>query len=222
MSLLDTRDSELKNLVVTEVPAGSTAVLNCHSNDYDHNFMFWLFDKNKVIGPGNYYDERKYKYEVLSGKLLIDNVSPQESGFYKCISKKLDGTSYSVGEIEMLVSGSTFAAMDAVKLVAIVVSIIVIIGCSVLFWRMRKDWKRYEGRTALPVDDTEDDDGEGEDIYNPTTTTTPISQPVAGPSRNLSSEHLLYGIDNQGLDTDFNSVFENIQIKSPMPQRSLI
>lgn len=64
--------SELKSLEVTEVPAGSTAVLNCQSNDFNHNFMFWLFDKNKVIGPGNAFDERKYKYEVLSGKLLID------------------------------------------------------------------------------------------------------------------------------------------------------
>lgn len=64
--------ASIKSVVVTEVPAGSTAVLNCHSNDYDHNFMFWLFDKNKVIGPGNDYDERKFKYEVLSGKLHID------------------------------------------------------------------------------------------------------------------------------------------------------
>lgn len=73
------------------------------------------------------------------------------------------------------------------------------------------------------MDDTEDDDAEADEIYNPTTTTISqqqASQPVAGPSRNLSSEHLLYGIDNQGLDTDFNSVFENIQIKSP--NRSLI
>lgn len=64
--------AQLKNLVVKEVSAGTTAVLNCDSNDFDHNFMFWLFDKNQVIGPGNEYDERKYKYEVLSGKLHID------------------------------------------------------------------------------------------------------------------------------------------------------
>lgn len=63
---------DIRSSVVTEVPAGTTVVLNCDSNDYNHNFMFWLFDKNKVIGPGNDYDERKYKYEVLSGKLHID------------------------------------------------------------------------------------------------------------------------------------------------------
>lgn len=75
------------------------------------------------------------------------------------------------------------------------------------------------------VDETEEDDVEADEIYNPTTTTInqpQAIQPVAGPSRNLSSEHLLYGIDNQGLDTDFNSVFENIQIKSPDRNRSLI
>lgn len=60
--------------VVTEVPAGSRAVLKCNSNDYDHNFMLWVLE-NAIIGPENSnYDESKYKYEVLSGKLHI-NVS---------------------------------------------------------------------------------------------------------------------------------------------------
>lgn len=173
--------AQLKSLVVKEVPAGTTAVLNCDSNDFDHNFMFWLFDKNQVIGPGNEYDERKYKYEVLSGKLHIDvsiiwdnifqlliidfllkssywinnyvfiqNVSPQESGYYKCISKKLDGTGLLVGEVEMLVKGTGFTAADAVKLVAIIVSIIVIVGCAVLYFRLRKEWRRYDGRVIIP------------------------------------------------------------------------
>lgn len=68
------------------------------------------------------------------------------------------------------------------------------------------------------MDETEEE--EGDEIYNRTTTSINSSQPAPGPSRNQSSEHLIYGIDNQGLDTDFNSVFENIQIKSP--QQSLI
>lgn len=70
---------------------------------------------------------------------------------------------------------------------------------------------------AITVDEPEEEEGDGEEVYNRTTTPaqSPYSQPVAGPSRNQSSEHLLYGIDNQGLDTDFNSVFENIQIKTP-------
>lgn len=201
----------IKNSIVTEVPTGSKAVLKCNSNDFAHNFMFWLFDDtNNIIGPGGKFDERKYKYEVLSGNLQIDKVSPAESGFYKCVSKNIDGSGYSVGEVKVLVTGSAFSAIDVVKLVAIIISIVVIIGCAVLYYRLRKDWKKYDGRSVVPVDDAEED--EGDEIYN--RTTTAISQPVPGPSRNPSSEHL-YGIDNQGLDTDFNSVFENIQIKSP-------
>ncbi|XP_075972883.1 uncharacterized protein LOC142974443 [Anticarsia gemmatalis] len=211
---------EIKSMMVKQVPAGSTAVLNCQSNDLDHNFMFWLFNGTDVIGPGNTHDPQKYKYEVLSGKLQIHNVSPKESGFYHCVSKKLNGVGYTVGQVDMIVSGSSFSPMDAVKLVAIVVSIIVIIGCAVLYYNMRKDWKKYDGRAVVPVDEVEEDDDGGEEIYNRTTTTINQPTPVPGPSRNPSSEHLLYGIDNQGLDTDFNSVFENIQIKSP--QASLI
>lgn len=136
----------VKNLVVTEVPAGSTAVLNCESNDYAHNFMFWMLDKNTVIGPGNDYDERKYKYEVLSGKLHISSVTPSESGNYKCISRNLDNTDISIGEVEMIVKGSAFSAVDAVKVIAIIVSIVVIVGCAVIYWRLRKEWSKYDGR----------------------------------------------------------------------------
>ncbi|CAK1578353.1 unnamed protein product [Parnassius mnemosyne] len=204
--------AEIKTSIMTEVPAGSTAVLNCNSNDYDHNFMFWLVNKTKIIGPDNDFDVKKYKYEVLSGKLWIDNVSPSESGHYVCLSKHLDGSKISAGEVEMVVNDSSFSTIDALKLVAIVVSIIVLIGCAIIYLRLRKQWKRYEGRTVVPVDDTEEDDND--EIYNRTTTAI---TPVPGPSRNISSEHLLYGIENQGLDTDFNSVFENIQIKTPSP-----
>ncbi|XP_046978385.1 uncharacterized protein LOC124544040 [Vanessa cardui] len=206
--------ADIKSTVVTEVPAGSTVVLNCDSNDFDHNFMFWLMDSHplQIIGPETTFDEKKYKYEVLSGKLHINSVSPTESGYYKCFSKKLDGVGVTVGEVEMIVHGSTFTTADAIKLSAIVISILVLIVCAVIYFRLRKEWNKYDGRTAVPVEDDEED---GEEIYN--RTTTAISQPAPGPSRNQSSEHLLYGIDNQGLDTDFNSVFENIQIKTPSP-----
>ncbi|XP_049865548.1 uncharacterized protein LOC126366482 [Pectinophora gossypiella] len=199
---------------ITEVPVGSRVVLNCDSNDDGHNFMYWIIDSNQVIGPANPYDARKYKFEILSGKLHIDNVSPNESGSYMCVSKELEKGAYNVREVEMIVKGA-FSTMDAVKLVAIVMSIIVIISCAVIYYRLKKEWSKYDGRTVVPVDE-EDEEVEGDEIYNRTTTN--ISQQAAsvpGPSRNQSSEHLLYGIDNQGLDTDFNSVFENIQIKSP-------
>ncbi|KAM3967952.1 LOW QUALITY PROTEIN: uncharacterized protein ACR2FA_004021 [Aphomia sociella] len=210
MPILSDSMPEIKRLGVTEVSA-ETAVLKCISNDYDHNFLFWLFDQTKIIGPGNVYDKSKYTYEVLSGNLKIHSVTPNEAGYYKCVSKDISGSGgFTVGEVEMVVNGTTFSTMEAVKLVAMVVSIIVIISCAVIYFRLRKEWSKYDGRAVVPVDDTEED---GDEIYNRTTTT--INEPVAGPSRNPSSEQLLYGIDNQGLDTDFNSVFENIQIKSP-------
>lgn len=78
-------------------------------------------------------------------------MSPRESGYYHCISRKLNGTGYNVGQVDMVVTGDTpFSAMDAVKLVAIVLSIIVIIGCAVLYYNMRKDWKKYDGATVVP------------------------------------------------------------------------
>lgn len=205
----------IQNSIVTTVSAGSTAILNCTSNDFEHNFMLW-YNKNNIIAPGNSHNERKFKYEVLSGSLHINNVSPSDSGQYVCISKNLDGSGYLSNEVEMLVSGSTFSPVDAVKLVAIIVSIIVIICSALLYYKLKKDWKKYEGRSVVPVHDIDDEDVD--EVYN--STTTSISHPVPGPSRNPSSEQLLYGIDNQGLDTDFHSVFENIQIKSP--ERSLI
>ncbi|XP_013185884.2 uncharacterized protein LOC106131344 isoform X2 [Amyelois transitella] len=217
MPLLPLIDS-VKNTGVMKVSAGDTATLQCVSNDYNHNFMFWVLGDKKVIGPSNdyEYDRNKYKYEVLSGNLKIHAVTPAEAGFYQCFSKNIKNDGVTIGQVEMLVNGSGFTAMDSVKLVAIVLSIIIIIACAVIFFRLRKERSKYDGRAIVPDDDEED--GDGEEIYNRTTTT--IAQPVAGPSRIPSSDHLLYGIDNQGLDTDFNSVFENIQIKTP--QGSLI
>ncbi|CAB3224907.1 unnamed protein product [Arctia plantaginis] len=223
MHLLRESVPEIKSLMVKEVPKGNTTVLNCLSNDLDHNFMFWLFNGTDVIGPGNPYNQQKYKYEVLSGNLHIYDVSPKESGYYHCISKKLNGVGYTVGQVDMIVTGASFTPMDAVKLVAIILSLIVIIGSVALYFHLKQDWRKYDGRVVVsPVDEVEEDEDAGDEVYNRTTTSiSQQSSPTqAGPSRNPSSEQLLFGIDNQGLDTDFNSVFENIQIKSP--QRSLI
>lgn len=197
------------------IAEGNNAALNCASNDFNHIFLFWLFNKTTIISSGIDYNDKKYKYEVLSGKLNINKVTQADSGTYMCISKSLDGLQYAVSEVEILVS-SAFTPIDAVKLAAIIISIVVIMGSAILYYQLKKDWKKYEGRAVVAVDEP-DEEIDGDEIYNQTTTS--IHEPVAGPSRNQSSE-LLYGIDNQGLDTDFNSVFENIQIKSP--HRSLI
>lgn len=57
----------------TEVPFGENVVLQCQSNDEDHNFEFWVVENQQVlIGPSNnHYDIRKFKYHILSGNLTI-------------------------------------------------------------------------------------------------------------------------------------------------------
>lgn len=56
-----------------EAPYGENVVLQCRSNDKDHNFDFWVVESQQVaIGPSNTdYDIRKFKYEILSGNLTI-------------------------------------------------------------------------------------------------------------------------------------------------------
>lgn len=61
----------IKEDFVEEVPEGKLITLHCHSNDQDHNFLFWLLGKDIVIGPGNAYNYSVYEYEVLTGDLVI-------------------------------------------------------------------------------------------------------------------------------------------------------
>ncbi|XP_012265067.1 uncharacterized protein LOC105691280 [Athalia rosae] len=92
-------------VVVQEVRAGHLIELPCLSSDNQHRFMFWELsgDKN-IISPGNPINQNKYKYEVLSGKLLIKSVSTAESGFYKCFSMGItDDTALNVQTVELIV-----------------------------------------------------------------------------------------------------------------------
>lgn len=58
--------------IVKEVNLGELAEIHCPSNDDNHRFQFWQLQReNTVIGPTNRYNRDKYKYEVLTGKLLI-------------------------------------------------------------------------------------------------------------------------------------------------------
>lgn len=59
------------DVTVREVTAGHLAELPCLSIDDHHRFMFWQLGNNDVIGPGNSLNEKKYNYEVLTGKLMI-------------------------------------------------------------------------------------------------------------------------------------------------------
>lgn len=61
-------------VTVTEVNAGQLAELPCLSSDDLHRFGYWQLGDGSniyIIGPGNKFDEDKYNYEVLTGKLYI-------------------------------------------------------------------------------------------------------------------------------------------------------
>lgn len=110
---------------VHRVKAGETVVLPCFSNDDDHRFQYWEIGNDKIVGPWNNHDhnQNKYKYEVWSGKLIIkvralqkehqiyvfhflrlfQSVSTVESGFYKCISKKIKGIDLNAEGVELIV-----------------------------------------------------------------------------------------------------------------------
>jgi len=204
---------------VTEVPLGGTASLRCNSNDDQHNFLFWQLGQNQIIGPGNEYDHVKYKYEVLSGRLLIKGVTPSETGYYRCVSKNIEKGNLNIGAVEMIVKGSgeKFQRiqteivenddMEIVKIICIVISLIVLITCAVVFYKLKADEKRRKARLMMLAED-DDDEGSGDEIYNRTTTI--INENAPGPSA-APVEHIT-GIDNRGLDDDFNSVFEQISI----------
>lgn len=60
------------NTAIMQVPSGKDVTLICQSNDANHNFLYWHMNgRNLVVGPGNDYDNGKYRYEVLSGNLTI-------------------------------------------------------------------------------------------------------------------------------------------------------
>lgn len=68
---LEAKPSAFSKPSILEVSIGETAKLVCPSNDDNHRFQFWQLKNNQILGPGNRIDERKYKYEVLSGTLYI-------------------------------------------------------------------------------------------------------------------------------------------------------
>lgn len=63
--------ASLALVMVKEVPAGAIAILECPSNDEHHRFSYWQTHDDTVVGPGNAYDDYKFKYEVLTGTLYI-------------------------------------------------------------------------------------------------------------------------------------------------------
>lgn len=56
---------------------------------------------------------------------------------------------YAVGQVDMIVTNGLFTPMDAVKLVAIILSLIVLIGSVALYFHLKQDWRKYDGRIVV-------------------------------------------------------------------------
>lgn len=74
-------------------------------------------------------------------------VTFDESGYYRCISKNLNSENLNIGAVEMVVQNNS--DLEAIKIIFIVISLIVLIVCAVIFYRMRKDDKRRNARLVM-------------------------------------------------------------------------
>ncbi|XP_032691470.1 uncharacterized protein LOC116854060 [Odontomachus brunneus] len=207
-SLLILQKSECVGDVVTvrEVTAGHLAELPCLSIDDHHRFMFWQFGNNDVIGPGNPLNEKKYNYEVLTGKLMIRGVSTAESGFYKCVSRGLsDESSFKIHSVELVVKKdwedvweTDFETNLLRGLAAVMVIVVAVAVVLLIITIKRKKNQRFfdleESRENSPA------------RYSPN-----ITSGVA------STAEVSGGVDNAALDIDFPRVFKQMQKEQAMP-----
>lgn len=189
-------------VTVTEVSAGHLAELPCMSNDDEHRFMFWqLTDHNHIIGPGNPLDEKKYNYEVLTGKLFIRGVSTAESGFYKCVSRGIeDNSAINIHVVELVVKKDwedvweNDFELNLLRGMAAAMVIIVGIAVTLLIITMKRRNHKFF--------DLEESRENSPEKYRPN-----ISPIETVPTTGMGTS----GIDNAALDIDFPKVFKQMQ-----------
>ncbi|EFN82150.1 uncharacterized protein LOC105185375 [Harpegnathos saltator] len=205
-SLILQKSESIDDVTVKEVTAGHLAELPCLSIDDHHRFMFWQFGNNDVIGPGNSLNEKKYNYEVLTGKLMIRGVSTAESGFYKCVSRGLfDESSFKIHSVELVVKKdwedvwetdfetNLLRGLSAVMVIVVAVAVVLLI-ITVKRKRSQKFFDLEESRENSPA------------RYHPNNTLGVTSTAeVSG------------GVDNSALDIDFPRVFKQMQKEQAMP-----
>ncbi|XP_057340121.1 uncharacterized protein LOC130677392 [Microplitis mediator] len=127
-------ESSYGSTSVARVNAGKQATLLCQSNDDNHRFMFWkvIDNHNNIVGPNSSYDNDKYNYEVLTGKLYIWSVSTRESGFYHCISRSIENHSkFNVHTIELIVNKNDYyweSDFEVTLLRTLMVIMLVLVG----------------------------------------------------------------------------------------------
>ncbi|KAL0272994.1 UNVERIFIED_CONTAM: hypothetical protein PYX00_005776 [Menopon gallinae] len=91
-------------LTKQEANVGGTVKLPCPSNDEGHRFQYWQLVNDEIIGPWNNWKGHKFKYEVTTGELTIQEVTSKEAGFYKCISRDLAGPNLHTETVQLVVN----------------------------------------------------------------------------------------------------------------------
>nr|CAD7198038.1 unnamed protein product [Timema douglasi] len=224
----------LSHIEVQEVPVGATAVLPCLSNDDNHRFQFWQLIGDQVVGPGNLPNRDKYKFEVLTGTLYIRSVSTAEAGFYKCISKGIEGSDLSIKSVELIVKKdwdevyendyetNLFRGLVAVGSIVV----LLVAGILAFYIYRRRKGSRFGGMVSrlktiyvfegvvinlldatLLVTDISDEESPDEEQPRGTYNPTTVSKASTSSKKLPVSQ----GVDNAGLEVDFPQVFKAMQ-----------
>ncbi|XP_075234458.1 uncharacterized protein LOC142332112 isoform X2 [Lycorma delicatula] len=146
-------------------------------------------------------DKEKYKYEVLTGTLLIKGVSTAEHGIYSCFCKHLTAMTYNVKSVELIVKrdweevyeSDSSTNMFRVSLLLFVTFILILL-LYVLYQLQR--------RPAALFKDMLDEESPDEDDKPHTSFQRMVN------STNTIDTHGIDGLDNTSLDTELPKEFQ--------------
>ncbi|XP_044743163.1 uncharacterized protein LOC123305499 [Chrysoperla carnea] len=213
-----------------EYNAGETAVLNCDSNDDKHIFRFWQFTGNDlIIGPGNDFDKDKYKYDILTGKLYIKNVSPKETGLYKCYSRGVYNKDFYIKNVELVVEkdwkvvNEDNTDLNLLRALMGTTVLLIFLGAGYVILRVSRrriphmylDTKGLKKDLLLATESSDEEDSAEEVFTSPRPSTSKASneyQNVVLDKANTSLNGLKEssGRKNTDIETDFQAVFAAI------------
>ncbi|XP_030755712.1 uncharacterized protein LOC115882034 [Sitophilus oryzae] len=203
-------------VVLRTVPVGSTVVLKCLSNDYEHIFQFWHYlNKGIVIGPGNDYDLAKFRYEVLSGNLTIKGVTKHEEGSYECVSKSITSKEdMKIRVTQMTVQNNWDDLYEHdynINVIRVLIALIAVILISMGAWFLYGVWRdRYRYPRYLEPDNDEDDDDEStEEIFSRPSTSKQVQHII--PIQKKKARETPF--DDIDISTDFKSILDNTNDK---------
>ncbi|KAF7286718.1 hypothetical protein GWI33_004342 [Rhynchophorus ferrugineus] len=203
----------IDGVVLRTAQWGTNVVLTCLSNDAAHVFQYWhIVNKGVVIGPGNAYDEAKYRYHVLSGNLTIKAVTKHEEGIYECVSKKINNEgidNINIKVVRIVVQNSwdkVYEDDSHINLIRVLVALITLVIIAMVVWFVYGIWKdRYRYPRYLEPD--EEDDESTEEIFSRPGT----SRQNIVPLKNKKPEETPF--DDIDISTDFKSILDNTNAK---------